>query len=416
MNIKTELRNELRAAMRAETEAARAMLEAEIAGKPLPEAGKRMAEAQLARMDAEAKLEAHSEVHEELAPQVSIANYIRAAAGGEPLKGAELELELELTKDARRAVPGGTWIPFSALASPKRGQIQNADAFGSAPTADTGARITWIDRVFANTAAMFCGVRMVDVPPGVSEYVVVNQDNEDPALVSRGTQHDSHGFGMTLTSLTPTRLAAAYGFSQEDLMRVGPEMETAIRRDLTGAIGEVLDSQVLAGNGTAPNFTGLQNSGTAPTKATDADTWDEVIQKTAGEMLDGRYCSTLMQGRLLVGTHIAPYLVRLLRTGNAADQTAWEWLANRTGGIMVSAVSLAATDSNKVQDGLLVRTGGGGPNAVCATWGGGIQVIRDEQSADLVGRGRIRLTMNLYCAFAVLRTAAYERVSLRNAD
>ena len=34
---------------------------------------------ELARMDAEAKLEAHSEVFEELAPQVSIANYIRAA-------------------------------------------------------------------------------------------------------------------------------------------------------------------------------------------------------------------------------------------------------------------------------------------------------------------------------------------------
>ena len=52
-----------------------------------------------------------------------------------------------------------------------------------------------------------------------------------------------------------------------------------------------------------------------------------------------------------------------------------------------------------------------GPDAVCCFWGGGAQLLRDDASASIAGRGRIRLTMNVFAAFEVLRSGAYLRRS-----
>ena len=367
------------------------------------------------REELDGLMRADQHLERELLPKVALANYIKAVADGDPLRGAEAELDAEEVKDGPRP-HGGTWIPHKALAGRDR-KIQAADAFGSAPTADTGGRITWVERVFADTAAVHLRVQMDSVPPGTKEYAVINASNEDAALVSRGSVHDSSGLSLSIESLTPTRLSAAYGFGQEDLMRMGPEMEAAIRRDLTGAIGERLDAEILNGNGTAPNLGGLQNEGSAPSgdfaNGTAVDSWENAVQKLAGLALDGRHATDTMHARSVVGTRTASYLVGLVRAGNHADTSAWWFLNEVTGGVRVSALAKAATTNNKIQEAIVARTGGSGPNAVCAHWGGGIQAIRDEASADMASRGRVKIHFNSYVAFAVLRSAAFYRTSHR---
>ena len=343
----------------------------------------------------------------ELAPRVQLGSYVKAALGNKSLTGAEAELDQEQAKQWPDRDLDGVWVPWAGMA-PNRGAVKAADSVTAPPAADTGERINWVSRAFEKTAAAFANVTFTDADPGASEHVVVSA-GASGEMRTRDAVKDAESATLTLTSMTPTRLSAGYVINQESVMRLGSGLESTLRNDLSMAVATEVDDQILRGNGTSPQVTGLMNAGTAPTAETTKDTWDTALKKLSSDGLDGIYASTLMELCTLVGVDTGKYVTQLIRTGNAADMTIAQWLMANTGGLRVSALMKAA--SSGVQEALLIKKGQGGMNALAVFWGGGSQLIRDDKSES--ARGRIALRMNAYMAFQVLRSAAYSRVSIK---
>ena len=68
----------------------------------------------------------------------------------------------------------------------------------------------------------------------------------------------------------------------EDVAQIGaPRFESAMRANLSGAFADAYDSQCIAGNGTAPNITGLLAQLDDPTAPADVVTWDSFLSTVA---------------------------------------------------------------------------------------------------------------------------------------
>ena len=336
----------------------------------------------------------------ELGPKLGFRKYIRASAEETPLNGVEAEMDQE---DRQRydGRPGtGVWVPFAALG---RGAIQNADARTNPPDADTGDMVDWVRRIFARSVMSFIGVRMDSVAPGTREHIVVT-GGTTPQLRNVDQGKDSSAASMSLVTLKPTRMAAAYTLNVEDICHLGGQYEAAMRDDLQGAVNEEVDKRLLLGTGSAPQWTGLI-SGNQTASGT-AETFDRVATRLGGNLIDGRNAYTLMDLRTVIGVASAGRFAGQFANSGKGDVSALEWLATHTGGVRVSDLVPAA--SSNEQKALAVRTGSG-PNAVFATWHGGLQLIRDEISG--ADRGRVRITANLFCDFATLRSAGFVGVS-----
>ena len=180
-------------------------------------------------------------------------------------------------------------------------------------------------------------------------------------------------------------------------------MGDAVRDDLRGVAGELVDRQVLAGDGVAPNLNGFYSALTA-TPATDptavAD-WDDLV-KLLTSNVDGRHALTAGDIRLLMGADAYEF-ASVTRAAVGPNETALDFVSQRSGGHQVSAhVPAAASDISNV---LAYRAANPGA-AVCPVWEGvSMALIEDPYSG--AAAGRVALTMHVLFAFAIRRAASY---------
>lgn len=336
----------------------------------------------------------------ELRSRVDFGKYVEAALQGSGVVAgpeAELNQELGLRSD---------YFPLDILAGEWGGQVETrAKRDGDAQANQQ----TWIDRVFANTAAERVGVTMRSVNPGVAAIPLTAAGGE-PVQRGREEAVSESTYTFNVTELKPGRGAVHGIYSIEDDLRL-PGMSDAIERDMRAAMTEKIDRIIFVGDAGAneanADITGLQTAGINETTITQANKvkGPETLMAFAN-MVDGIYASMISDLRVV--TAVGAYRLWETTIANAAaeNQTLAGFL--RAAGLTWTSRGGIETDTANGDFGAFV----GLPNgiegaAVAAVWNQG-QLIRDPYST--ATKGEVQLTLNYFWNFAIPRTANFKRI------
>ena len=209
--------------------------------------------------DAEARSRA------ELRGKVKLTGYLSAAIEQRSAVGAEAEF------NAAVGIAGNRF-PLEMLAPPEQRAARTEDRTTTAVDTQTMPR-TWLDRLFAETAAMRLGITMESVPVGAASYPFTSAG---ASAAQRGKEQVTADAAWTVgvTELKPKRNATRLLFSIADAARI-PGLESALTRDLRMALTEGIDRAIFLGDSTAnPNagdIVGLVGAGITETTVTQAN-------------------------------------------------------------------------------------------------------------------------------------------------
>ena len=320
---------------------------------------------------------------------VNLGRYIGNVLGQGELDGQERELNSELGLS-------GDMVPWSAL-------LETRDVT-PAPNEVPGNQMPILNRVFADTASIFLGVGMSTVPVGEALFPVLST-GFTAGFKAKDAAADEPAGAFAVTQLALVRLTSSFVVRVEDLA-VLPNMDSALRTDLRGAVGEKLDQQIVAGDGQAPNLGGFLGSGIAAPGNLAGETGYETHVKTLSGEVDGRNASAINQVGLLVGGDTfehASVKYRADSTWSGFEQSALGTMQALAGGLLVSAHVPAV--AAKCQDGIVHKGPGGA--AVAPMWQG-LRLVPD--SVSLANKGQVRIVAIALHNFKILRAARYTRV------
>ena len=329
--------------------------------------------------------------------RASVGEYVREALTKTPLAEGSAEVELRAATMGEGARPNT--IPWAAL-DPGLAE-DRADAATAVPAtvATAGSQSTILGRVFANTGAAFLGVEFPTVPSGQAAFPVLSA-GPSGSRAAKGATVDAEAATFVSKALTPSRATARVVFNVEDSARLAG-MGDALRDDLRGAIGELVDAQLIAGNGTSPNVNGFFSALTA-TPATDPSTvsdWGDLVS-LATSPVDGRHALTAMDVRLLLGADSYKF-ASVTRAATGPHETGLQAIVAAAGGVQVSAnVPAAASSIARV---LAYRAAN--PGAAVAPMWEGISLVEDPYTG--AGAGRVALTLHVLFSFAIRRADSY---------
>ena len=251
---------------------------------------------------------------------------------------------------------------------------------------------------------------MPQVPSGEQNYPVVTTTDSAVILVKDAAEGDAADAGITAHVIEPKRLQRSYLFRREDQAVLGG-LEEALRADLSMSVSDLLDAQVLAGDGT----TGAQFAGFLATAANGGltDRSDSPARVTfalaaaeAARGIDGKYAGGLGECAVVIGDDTARDLASKFQTNDS--DSALAYMGRTTMKTMASANVPAA--ASMFQEGIVGRMGAAGANAVCPVWDS-MFMIRDEIS----GRksGQIGLTIGMLAGFDILRAGGFDRLKFK---
>ena len=105
---------------------------------------------------------------------------------------------------------------------------------------------SWLDRLFAGSAASRVGISMRSVQPGVQSYPVMTSGGGG---VQRGRQQKvaESAYQFNITEIKPSRISARASYTVEDAARL-PGLSDAIRRDLNAGLRESMDRAMFLGD------------------------------------------------------------------------------------------------------------------------------------------------------------------------
>ena len=327
-------------------------------------------------------------------------NALHAVVNDRSITGAEAELQ-------QACGLGGHQVPWEMIA-PRREAEHRADAVSAAPSNSHLIQHGILARVFARSATMTLGVAMPMVPVGDQNYPVITAGSDGAVLAKDASVGDAGAATVTANTLTPKRFQVEYIFRREDAARL-MGLEEALRRDLSDALSDRLDAQVLAGDGAAPNIGGFlavaANGGLPAVAAPVIVTYALAVGQLA-EGVEGKYAGSESEVCAVLGDETYRKLATEFETGSGESATmAYRRLSKKT---MASANIPDATNAN-IQDGVLARVGAMGMNAVCPVWSG-VALVKDEVSSALRKAGQISVTAIMMADFKILRAGGFQRV------
>ena len=314
---------------------------------------------------------------------------------GGAVDGAEAELNAALGM-------GAGSFPLRLLA-PARETRATTDT-------DAGtAQQTWLDRLFADTAAMHAGVTFRSVGPGVAAFPVTTAG---ASAAQRGRKQAAADAAWTVgvTEIKPTRNAVRATFSVEDAARLRG-LEDALRRDLRMALTEGIDRAVFIGdagaNENAGDITGLQTHGsvtevtlTQAAKVKYAD-W---MAKFAG-MIDGKHAASQSDLRIVMSVGANTLLLSTIANANR-NETVGQVL--RGNGISWRVRGEIETASTNGKFGAFVGLGRGIMGAAVAPVWESARLIRDPYSN--AAKGEVAVTLQTLWGFDLPRAANFRRL------
>ena len=250
--------------------------------------------------DAAAAGEPNAEERElqQLAQRASVGEYLRAAASGSQVQGAEREYRAAvLGEDATEES-----MPIDMLLGMDGGgEEHRADVQTNIADAVQDNQRTIAGRIFSRTAAAYLGVGRPTVPVGTSTYIAL-ATGATADIRSDGVAKDAEAFTLSTKSVNPVRVQARYKFGIESAARIRG-LEDALRADLRAVLGDKLDSLAISGQAAVTNVSpaveGIISSLTDPTDPTAVAAWSDYDSLYAGRV-DGKYSVDGSNVRVLV--------------------------------------------------------------------------------------------------------------------
>ena len=334
----------------------------------------------------------------ELRSKVRMGRYVLAAMENRAADGAEGELNAAVGIGANR-------FPLELLAPPAQRAEDRATTDADIQTMPR----TWLDRLFAETAAMRLGITMESVPAGSATFPVTTAG---ASAAQRGKDQSAADTAWTVgvTELTPKRNAATLKFSIEDTARI-PGLESALTRDLRMALTEGVDRAIFLGDsGATPNagdIVGLQTAAIDETTLTQTNKIKGPETLSAFlDLIDGIHANTL--GDLNVVSAVGAY--RLWETTAINSTSTVTTLAKflRDAGLSWAARgSIEDATANGDFAAFVGRRMGIGGAGVAAVWDAG-ELIRDPYTD--AAKGTVHLTMCWLWDFGLPRPSNFQRL------
>ena len=299
----------------------------------------------------------------ELEQRASLSSIFEAVMEHRMTSGAEAELQTALGLSANV-------IPLALL---------RTRAVTPAPS-DVGTnQQPIIPMVFPDSLAAFLGVDMPVVGVGEAVFPVLTAGAvpQTPAEnVAINPLDDTGAFSASV--LSPARLQTSFLYSREDRARFAG-MDAALRENLSMALSDGLDKEIIQGDNGLLTATNLPNNNVSA-----VTTYALYREQFAFGRVDGKYASTTADLRVVVGSGTYAHMAAQYR-GNADNTDALMALSEATSGVRVSAhvPAVSGTKQNAI-----VRLGMR-RDAVAPIWEG-VSLIPDEITK--AAEGQIRIT------------------------
>ena len=216
-----------------------------------------------------------------LIKRANMGNVMKASLEHRATTGAEAELQKHFKLE-------GNQIPLAMLRMEHR-------AVTPAP-ANVGQNLaSIIPGVFPQSAAAFLGVDMPTVAVGEAVYPVLTKNAEVKTPAENADAADTTG-SFSAEVLSPGRLQAAFFYSREDRARFAG-MDAALRMNLSDALSDGLDRQILVGTKGLLTGTNLPNHNVSAVTS-----YALYRSQLAYGRVDGTYASSVGDVRVLAGS------------------------------------------------------------------------------------------------------------------
>ncbi len=198
--------------------------------------------------------------------------------------------------------------------------VASADPSGSDPFAVGGRELDWTVApiqpfVFAPSIAPTLGIEMPAVGSG-SEMTVTTALPAEPK--GKGDALAVTAGGLPATTAGPRRIGSRLSLSLEDVAAGGQaNFEAALRGNVSMALSDALDTQIINGNSTSPNINGLINQLTDPTNPTAVADFDAFVTAFA-DQVDGLWATTKRAVKMITNVDAYKLAARAFR-GTAAQ-------------------------------------------------------------------------------------------------
>ena len=305
----------------------------------------------------------------ELRGKARVSDFVTAALTGRPVTGASGEYA-----DAEKL---SGFMPLDLLDSPEARE-ERAVTPGPASETVTATKAT-VPYAFARTDAAALGISMPMVASGEAHYPALG--TAPPAAPkAKDAAADNTAAAFTLVKREPKRITGQFLIRVEDIALM-PSMEADLRRGISSAMADSLDSQVIGGSGAAPNLSGLFHQATDVGAAAAKETFGTAIGRYAG-IVDGKHANGFSDIRALIGVDTFKLYAAIFANADKGDISAYDHLMSKLGGLRVST-RVPAKDAN-AQKGIVVL--GAQRQAITVPVWKGVELIVDPYSQ--AGKGQ----------------------------
>ncbi|MDO6722782.1 phage major capsid protein [Celeribacter halophilus] len=296
---------------------------------------------------------------------------------GAALSGKTAEVVQEMRNaGGYRGIP----VPLMALE-------QRAGETVSSGTPDPMQTRPIIDRLFPSSVAARLGVQTVNIGQGSVEWPVATSGAVAGwAATEGGSVGDATAYATAEKALKPDNtLGAHMRVTRRALKQSGEGLETAIRRDLSAAIGAELDKATLMGTGADGQplgiIPGAATYGITSTPVGAAATWAEIRDEVIA-FINANAASSPADVRLAFGPSVWGDLDAALISGTAVSEL--DRLSKH-----VPAANQALATALEPSTAVLTTSAGGIAPAFVGIWGG-VDLVKDIYSD--AQSGGLRLT------------------------
>ena len=256
-----------------------------------------------------------------------------------------------------------------------------------------------IPGVFPQSCAAFLAVDMPTVPVGDAVYPVLSTNATAHTPAENAAAAETTG-SFSADVLSPSRIQASFFYSREDRARFSG-MDEALRMNLSDALSDKMDGEILAGS------KGLLAGTNLPNHASTAEASYAHYRSELGYgRVDGKYAASVGDLKIVMGASTYGHAAAAFHSANAGDRAALEDLMQVTGGVKVSA-HVPAVASKKQE--CVIRLGSR-RDMVAAIWQG-IQLVPDEVT--LADKGQVKITAIMLHAIKVLRADGFFKQQLQ---
>ena len=242
---------------------------------------------------------------------------------------------------------------------------------------------------------------MPTVAVGDAVYPVLTTNADAGTPAENATQAETTG-SFSANVLTPSRIQASFFYSREDQARFSG-MGEALRSNLSEALADKLDQEILAGSSGLLNGTILANHA-----ASAITSYASYRSELAYGRVDGTFAGSVGELKVVMGAATYGHAAAAFRSTNAGDRAALEDLMSVTGGVKVSA-HVPAVSGNKQN--VVIRLGSR-RDYVAPIWEG-VTLIPDEITK--AASGQIVVTAVMLYSAKLLRAEGFFKQQTQHA-